>query len=745
MPNKLQRFSFAFIIYLIVCTGTILFIDPFSFVSFIGPVAGVTTALVIFMGVNVLFITAIAIIAFSGFLSWYTQLNIDLAMIVLAVLAIMLQSYLAKQIVSIELHQQNWLKSRKALFAFLFKIGPLTGLVCASTIVVITILDNEKMTGSLFYVFVSSWSGSILFAIFFTPLFLLAQQKQQLSASKRLFITLASFLAFITIGLLYKTSQNIQLRDRQDMFTQVKHEVKQTIEQEVERVVSEVNSLSAFISASDQVTLSEFTLFTEKTSHKSSSIKVLEWAPIIEHDQRESYETISMNPIMERSDTTKLQIAKVRKRYAPVHHAFSHAVNRVTLGFDVLTNSKDVISMAEVMNSNSIIASAPSNLSLGDYNNLGILFISSVHTKNKHDIQGFVVAVVQFNDFFSQLSKLTMNDVNLFIEDISSEESYILYGQQSTNRNNHVEQLTLDIFSRQWQISFSELQPWQMQQKSWQAWGILLGATLGGMLFQLLILMMVAYSSELSIQVRRKTQELIIAKELSEKESTAKTVFLKTLNKELQAPLKAINVFVEQLRETEQKQQKTIITNIDLSQKNMSHLLDMVTNLSKIESGELVVKSEVFDFHHFLMRIDEMLKAQNASKGRSMTLVIDPSVPHFISSDELRIQQFLLPLCASIYELYNVSSIRLTIKAHSHQFNMATLLFVFTDSDDEHTRKKIPIVNSIVRDISQCSTQMAMVKEICQLMQGDLSFGATKSDEKILTAAIKISQIINSQ
>ncbi len=49
--------------------------------------------------------------------------------------------------------------------------------------------------------------------------------------------------------------------------------------------------------------------------------------------------------------------------------------------------------------------------------------------------------------------------------------------------------------------------------------------------------MMAAYSSELSVQVIRKTQELIIAKEQSEQESIAKTDFLNTLNKELQTPL----------------------------------------------------------------------------------------------------------------------------------------------------------------------------------------------------------------
>ncbi|OUR60531.1 hypothetical protein A9Q74_12995 [Colwellia sp. 39_35_sub15_T18] len=167
--------------------------------------------------------------------------------------------------------------------------------------------------------------------------------------------------------------------------------------------------------------------------------------------------------------------------------------------------------------------------------------------------------------------------------------------------------------------------------------------------------------------------------------------------------------------------------------------------MSKIESGELIVKSVPFDLHGFLMRIDDILKAQNMSKNRTITLLIDPSVPHFINSDELRIQQFLMALCECIHELYAMKNIRLTVKAHSHQLNTATLLFIFTGHIDEQAKAEAPFVDYISKDISQYSTQMAMVKEVCQLMKGDVSLGVTNSGEKILTAAIKIIKTTNEQ
>ncbi len=757
MSTKLQRFSFAFVLYLIVCVSTALFIEPFSFISFLGPIAGITTALVIFLGTSILLVTTAVVVILSSFLSWYFHLDINLAMVIITVLAIMLQSYWAKQLTLTEVYQQNWLQSRQALLTFLFKIGPLTAVVCASAILVVTMLDNKMLTGNLFYTFISSWSASTLFAIFFTPLLLLIQKPQQLSPLKRFFITFASSLAFIAIGLLFKVSQTVQLHERQNMFMQMKADIRQAVEQEIALAVSKLNSLSAFIKASEEVSSAEFNLFAAQISKEHSAIRALEWAPLVEHGQRARYEQQATS-IMEQSYTAKMQIAKQREVYAPVRYVYPSLGNSIILGFDVLTNSTDVITMANIMASDDIIASAPVNLIQDDHSNPGVLFYLSVHDVGKHteapfinssnykqSLLGVVVAVVQFEDFFTQMSKLAKHDIDLFIEDVSSTEPYILFGMKLNNTNRHVEQLDLAIYSRHWRISFVDQQPWQMQQKSWQTWGMLFGATFGGMLFQLLILMMAAYSSELSAQVIRKTQELIISKDQSEKESTAKTNFLNTLNKELQTPLQAIHLFIEQLRTTQQKHQQVTINNIDLAQKNMSQLLDMVIDLSKIESGMLMVKSEPFDFHGFLVRIDDILKAQNMSKNSSITLLIDSSVPHFINSDELRIQQFLMALCECIHELYAMKNIRLTVKAHSHQLNTATLLFIFTGHDDEQIEIDTPFVDYISKDISQYSTQMAMVKEVCQLMKGDVSLGVTNSGEKILTAAITIIQTTNEQ
>lgn len=754
MKNTFKLFFFTIFIYLCACACTVFFITPYSFTSFIGPAAGITTALVIVFGVRILFAIAVATILFCLYLFFSLNLAIDLSMVIITLLAIMLQSFWAKQLTYSELNQQNWLKSRRHLLWFLFKIGPLISLVSAFSVIIVVILESKTLGDNLFFTFVSGWSGSVLFSVFFTPMILLTQGRQQLSLPKRTFIIIASFLAVVAIGLLFKISQNVQQHERQDIFTQVKSNVLQGIQKEIDITIDELNSLSAFFKASKSIDLFEFNLFSEQIFQTKSSVRVLEWAPIISHKDREAFER-NHHVIMEKNAKGVTQKAGNRSRYAPIRYLYPYQGNEPILGLDVLKNSNRIISMGNVISSKHVIASAPINLIQDDYSNLGVLFATAVFSSSTDkltnieqdgpdNLLGFVIAVVQFKHFFQHISPLKNNKISLFIEDVTSPAPFILFGRQLNENHRHVESVNLQVNSRQWRISLGEHQPWQLQQKNWQVWGMLFGATLGGVLFQILILMMAVYSNELSSQVVNKTRELVLAKEQSEHKSLAKTNFLYTLSSELQTPLHAIKDFCQQLPKADNKAKNKIIQNIELAQDNMQKLLHMVVDLSKVESGESNVTSEPFDFHGFLGRIDDMLLAKKSPKEvglaqeNNIIFLIDSNVPHFINSDELRVQQLLVAFCEGVHELFSSSNIRLTVKVHSHHLNSATLLFVFTNHDDESIHKTAPLNHFIDSDMALFSAQIAMAKEVCQLMDGDANLAISASGERVLTASIKI-------
>lgn len=755
MKKSLQQFFLTFAIYLCACICTVIFVTPYSFTSFIGPAAGITTALVIAFGTSAFLGITVATISFCFYLSISLSLQIELSMVIIVLLAILLQGYWAKQLTLKETNKQNWLRSRQHLLLFLFKIGPIISLVAAFAVLVVVILESKTLDNNLFFTFVSGWSGSVLFSIFITPILLLTQGSQQLNLPKRIFIIISSILAFIAIGLLFKLSQNFQQHERFDAFTQVQSRILQGIRKEIDITISELNSLSAFMQANENVNSKNFKVFAKQIFQANSSIRALEWAPIVHHKNREGFE-IKYNNILEKGLTGGIHKAQSRTHYAPIRYVYPYQSNEPIIGLDVLTNSKHIISMDEVVSSKQIIASAPINLIQEEHAGIGIFFVAAVYSDSQErlanvkaeeseNLLGFVIAVVQLNEFFQYITSSQAVKIDLFIEDITSEAPFILFGHQIDNSYRHVESTELHVNSRQWKISLAEQKPWQLQQKNWYMWGILFGSTLGGILFQLFILMMAVYSNELNAQIVRKTRELIIANEQSEQKNVAKTNFLHALSEELQTPLAAIKGFCQQLSKADKQQESKIINNIELAQDNMEKLLRLVSDSSAFESEELNINNKLFDFYSFMGRIENMLLAKQSSTDmtsqseRSISFVIHSEVPNFIHSDELKIQRLLIALCESTFELFNSKKMKLTVKVHNHHLGKATLLFIFTHDEIDATNEIAPFDHFLNGKIDLFNMQMALAKKVSQTMKGDINLAISESGERVLTASINIS------
>jgi len=744
MSTSVQRFFLTMVIYLSVCIYSYVFISPYSFISFVGPAAGITTALVVYWGASVLLAITLATILFCLFLSLGANLPVGSSLVIIALLTLMLQSIWAKQLTFAQVNQQRWLKSRRNLLLFLFKVGPVISLISASSVVILTLLENEQYGENLFFVFVSSWSSSVLFSLFFTPLLLLSQGRHQLSSAKRFFITLASLLAFVSIGLLFTISQNVQQHQRLDSFNKVRNKVIDKIKHENALTIEQINSMSALFKAKEQVSKKEFDLFAQSIFQSESSVRVLEWAPVIRYENRAEFEN-KFSTINEKSINGIVKKASERSHFAPIKYLYPSLNNEQALGLDVLKNAKTTIDMEQVVVQKGVVASAPISLIQDEYANLGVLFVTAIFSANSNqkqgrdkDLLGFVIAVVQFESFFELISPEKSDNVSLFIEDVTTQEPFVLFGKKLNESYRHVEQTFLNVNSRKWRISLGDNQPWQMQTKNWQMWAMLFGTTFGGVLFQVLILMMAVYSNELSVQVMRKTRELILAKENLEDKSTAKTHLLLSFTDELYASIKSINHYIKQLCRVTDKEQNQFIEQIVLANNNMQRLLDMAGDLSKIELGALSVTKEPLDLYGFLEQIESILKAENLNENQEMQILIDSNVPHFINSDKLKIQQIIMACCSNIYKLYDNDKIRLTIRVHHQNVNTATLLLVFSSYKYETSSAFQATQQSLSKDVSLYGTEIMMAKEVCQLMGGDVNLTISALGEKVLTASIRI-------
>ena len=200
-------------------------------------------------------------------------------------------------------------------------------------------------------------------------------------------LVLPQFWGGIAILILLKTTQNEQQHHRQEFFEQSATEIQRIIKQELDQVVDTVDSMSALFVASDSVSNKEFNEFGKNLLQKKSSIRALEWAPIIPHSGRIAFEKKQSSrldqvfTIKERMADGTVKKAPKRQSYAPLIYLYPIDNNSAALGLNVYSNPTHVLSMQEVANNNDVVASGPISLLQDQQAQPAILFSKAIFRK----------------------------------------------------------------------------------------------------------------------------------------------------------------------------------------------------------------------------------------------------------------------------------------------------------------------------------------------------------------------------
>jgi PAS domain S-box-containing protein len=145
----------------------------------------------------------------------------------------------------------------------------------------------------------------------------------------------------------------------------------------------------------------------------------------------------------------------------------------------------------------------------------------------------------------------------------------------------------------------------------------------------------------------RKSNEiaLVAATKAAESASRAKDLFLAKMSHEIRTPLTAIIGFSELLEDSELLPlHKNYLSAIRMSGSALASLVDDLLDLSKIETGKLNIRSEIFSLHKLITELVATVQDQLEMKKLSISSSIDTNFPDLVVGDPLRIQQVLLNL-----------------------------------------------------------------------------------------------------
>src|SRR3989449_47791 len=145
--------------------------------------------------------------------------------------------------------------------------------------------------------------------------------------------------------------------------------------------------------------------------------------------------------------------------------------------------------------------------------------------------------------------------------------------------------------------------------------------------------------------LQEKNVELESAKAAAGKANLAKSDFLARMSHEIRTPMNAIIGMADLLWETSLASEQREYVRI--FRKAGSQLLDLINDildLSKVESGHLVLESIDFDLGEVLDKTLEMMAIRAHEKGLELALRIAPEIPTALIGDPARLRQVLINL-----------------------------------------------------------------------------------------------------
>jgi signal transduction histidine kinase/ActR/RegA family two-component response regulator len=174
-------------------------------------------------------------------------------------------------------------------------------------------------------------------------------------------------------------------------------------------------------------------------------------------------------------------------------------------------------------------------------------------------------------------------------------------------------------------------------------------------------------AADLEALVRRRTEELVEARNAAEAANVAKSHFLANMSHELRTPLNAVLGFSNLLQSDSSigNAHKGTLSIINRSGEHLLSLINDVLDVARIEAGRMVIEIAPFDLMEMMRDLTDMMRIR--AEEKRLVLIYDESsrFPRFIRSDAAKIRQILINLLGNGVKYTEQGSVTLRVSAET--------------------------------------------------------------------------------
>lgn len=261
-------------------------------------------------------------------------------------------------------------------------------------------------------------------------------------------------------------------------------------------------------------------------------------------------------------------------------------------------------------------------------------------------------------------------------------------------------------------------------------------------LIELLIERAVDIWEERKVQARLRG-----AKKHAEYANNAKSAFLANMSHEIRTPLNGLLGMLQLLSYGMQdEEQKTYLAMARDSGDSLLGIINDVLDLSRIESGKVVLVTAPCDLREIARRTFAFFVQQLRSKDVVLECTVDETVPETLLLDQERFRQICYNLVGNAVKFTKHGRIRMHVACHAREEkDEATLVLCVSDTgpgiaDSVKRRLFSPFVRDDARSrgIQGTGLGLSIVKRLVELMEGDVHCASELGKGTVFTCAIPV-------
>jgi len=249
--------------------------------------------------------------------------------------------------------------------------------------------------------------------------------------------------------------------------------------------------------------------------------------------------------------------------------------------------------------------------------------------------------------------------------------------------------------------------------------------------------------------IHKREKQVEQEKALAEESSRAKTSFLSNMSHEIRTPMNAIigldNIALKEPDLSPRTREH--LEKIGASAQHLLGLINDVLDMSRIESGRMVLKNEEFAFRDILDQINVIINGQCRDKGLNYECRIIGQVCDYYIGDPMKLKQVLINILGNAVKFTPESgSVTFTVEQATRSEDRCVLRFVIKDTGIGMSKEYLPkIFDTFSQEDSGAANRygstglgMAITKSLVEMMDGEIHVDSEKGVGSTFTVTVAL-------